>query len=592
MRSHYCGEVGAEETNNKVSVCGWVHRRRDHGGLIFIDLRDRTGILQVVFNPDVDQAAHELAHTLRSEYVLCVTGTVRARPEGTVNSEMKTGEIEVYADSLEILSRSDPLPFPLDERQEVSENLRLTYRYLDLRRPEMQDNLRLRHRLTSLVRTWFDRHDFLEIETPILNKSTPEGARDYLVPSRIHAGSFFALPQSPQIYKQILMIAGFDRYYQIARCFRDEDLRADRQPEFTQIDVETSFLDQDEFTGMMEDMVCEVMEPISGMTIERPMPRITWQEAMDRYGSDRPDLRNPLQIVDVSQAVSGCGFGVFDGALERSGTVRAICVPGGASLSRKQIDRLAELAGVHGAKGLAWAKVNEDGWQSPIAKFMREGVIAAVNEGTAAQIGDLLLFGADNWKVVCAALGAVRDAVAREMGMIDSDAMAFCWVMDFPMFEYDATAGRFAALHHPFTRPNPEDAQMLDSDPGKVRALAYDMVLNGSEIGGGSLRIYDSEVQKKVFTILGISDEEAEEKFGFLVKALRYGAPPHGGIAFGLDRMAMLLAKGESIRDVIAFPKTARAQDLMSEAPSKVAPEQLADLALRVQVRESDSENH
>lgn len=582
MRTHYCGEVTAKMLDQKVTVCGWVHRRRDHGGLIFIDLRDREGLLQIVFSPELAPEAHEVGHGLRSEFVIQVTGTVRRRPDGTVNKDLPTGEVEVYITEINLLSKSEPLPFPLDERQEISENLRLTYRYLDLRRPEMQQNLKLRHQLTNSIRRFFDRNGFWEIETPILNKSTPEGARDYLVPSRIQPGSFFALPQSPQIFKQLLMMSGTDRYYQIARCFRDEDLRADRQPEFTQVDVEVSFMDEESFTGMMQDLILTSIEETTGRTIKYEIPRITWQDSMDRFGVDRPDLRNPLEIVDVSKEVEGCGFAVFTGALETKGVVRAIRVPEGAKLSRKQIDRQGELAGVHGAKGLAWVKVNEDGWQSPIAKFLSDEVKNALTAKLEAETGDLLLFGADSWGVVCKSLGAVRDSVADEMGLIDPDAMAFCWVVEFPMFEYDTGAGRFMSLHHPFTRPFEEDLGLLESDPGKTRAQAYDMVLNGSEIGGGSLRIYDTAVQRRVFEILGIGEEEAEEKFGFLLKALAFGAPPHGGIAFGLDRLAMLLAKADSIRDVIAFPKTARAQDLMASSPSRVAPEQLADLALTI----------
>jgi len=584
MRTHYCGHVTASLVGQQVAVAGWVHRRRDHGGVIFVDLRDRDGLVQVVCNPDAAGVFAD-AEKLRNEFVVRVTGTVRARPAGTVNAHLATGEIEIVATALEILNRADPLPFQLDET--VSEEVRLRYRYLDLRRDVMSQRLRQRHAITRSMRAFLDAHGFLDVETPMLTKATPEGARDYLVPSRTHPGKFFALPQSPQIFKQLLMVAGFDRYYQIVRCFRDEDLRADRQPEFTQLDIETSFLSLAEITGLMESLVRQLFREVLGQELPDPFPRMSYHEAMRRYGSDKPDLRVPLELVDVADLVAQSGFKVFAGpANDRAGRVAALRVPGGGALPRSQIDDYTAFVARYGAKGLAYVKVNErakgrEGLQSPIVKFLDDAAVNGILERTGAVDGDLVFFGADRARVVNDALGALRLKVGQDLGLV-APGWRPLWVVDFPMFEYDEEAKRWVAMHHPFTSPKDTDAAALAADPGAALAQAYDMVLNGSEIGGGSIRIHRQELQSAVFGLLGIDAEEARAKFGFLLDALRFGAPPHGGIAFGLDRLAMLMAGADSIRDVIAFPKTQTAACPLTEAPTAVSEQQLRELHIRL----------
>lgn len=584
MRTHYCGQVGEASIGQIVTVAGWAHRRRDHGGVIFVDLRDREGLLQIVFNPDTAEVFAK-AERVRNEYVLEVTGVVRARPPGTVNTHLKSGQVELICQKLEILNRSDPLPFQLDEH--VSEEVRLKFRYIDLRREEMRERLLLRHRITRAMRRYLDDAGFVDIETPMLSKATPEGARDYLVPSRTHAGKFFALPQSPQIYKQLLMISGFDRYYQIVRCFRDEDLRADRQPEFTQLDIETSFLDQAEIQEIMEGLVRYLFREVLGIELPDPFPRMTYAEAMRRYGSDKPDLRVPLELVDVADLVRGCEFKVFAvPAADPSGRVTALRVPQGGKLSRKEIDDYTAFVARYGAKGLAYVKVNEaakgrDGLQSPILKFLSDAAIAGILERTGAGDGDLIFFGADSSKVVSDALGALRLKVGEDLRLA-APGWRPLWVVDFPMFEWDPEARRWVAMHHPFTSPVNLDPSALAAAPGEALAKAYDMVLNGSEIGGGSVRIHAQDLQSVVFDLLGISAEEARVKFGFLLDALKFGAPPHGGIAFGLDRLAMLMAGAGSIRDVIAFPKTQTAADPLMDAPTEVSEAQLRELHIRV----------
>jgi aspartyl-tRNA synthetase len=586
MRSHYCGQVGESSIGKVVTVAGWAHRRRDHGGVIFVDLRDREGLLQVVFDPDrADVFA--LAERVRNEFVLKVTGLVRARPPGTANANIKTGQVELLCQDLEILNRSEPLPFQLDET--VSEEVRLRYRYIDLRREEMRERLMLRHRITRAMRHYLDDAGFIDIETPMLSKATPEGARDYLVPSRTHAGKFFALPQSPQIYKQLLMISGFDRYYQIVRCFRDEDLRADRQPEFTQLDIETSFLDQAQIQELMEGLMRHLFKQVLAVELPNPLPRMTYAEAMRRYGSDKPDLRVSLELVDVADLVKGCDFKVFAGpAADPKGRVTALRVPRGGTLSRKEIDEYTAFVGRYGAKGLAYVKVNEvakgrDGLQSPILKFLSDAAVAGILERTAAKDGDLIFFGADSAKVVSDALGALRVKVGQDLKLTEAGWRPL-WVVDFPMFEWDAEAKRWAAMHHPFTSPVNPDPAALTASPGEATAKAYDMVLNGSEIGGGSVRIHSQELQSAVFDLLAIAPAEARQKFGFLLDALKFGAPPHGGIAFGLDRLAMLMAGADSIRDVIAFPKTQTAADPLTDAPTEVSEAQLRELHIRIRV--------
>ncbi len=584
MRSHYAGQVGEALIGQEVAVAGWVHRRRDHGGVIFVDLRDREGLVQVVFDPD-DPAIFGEAERLRSEFVILVRGLVRARPAGTVNPNLASGKIELLARELTVLNRSEPLPFQLDEQ--VGEETRLRYRYLDLRREEMSSRLRLRHRVTSSMRRYMDANGFIDIETPMLTKATPEGARDYLVPSRTHPGHFFALPQSPQIFKQLLMVAGFDRYYQIVRCFRDEDLRADRQPEFTQLDIETSFLSQDEIMGLMEGLIRTVFAEVIDTPLPNPLPRISYAEAMRRYGSDKPDLRVPLELVDVADLVAGCDFKVFAGpAKDPNGRVTALRAPGGSAFSRSEIDAYTAYVARYGAKGLAYIKVNEkakgrDGLQSPILKFLSDEAVAGILERTGAQDSDLIFFGADSAKVVSDALGALRLKIGQDLKLVESGWRPL-WVVDFPMFEYDADGKRWAAMHHPFTAPKNDDPSALQADPGSAVAKAYDMVLNGSEIGGGSVRIHRADMQSVVFGLLGIDAEEAQRKFGFLLDALKFGAPPHGGLAFGLDRLVMLMAGATSIRDVIAFPKTQTAADPLTDAPTPVSEQQLRELSIRV----------
>ena len=584
MRTHYCGHVNEKLTGQSVTVAGWVHRRRDHGGVIFVDLRDREGLLQVVFDPDAAEIFRE-AERLRSEFVIRVTGTVRERPGGTANPNLASGRVEVLARSLEVLNRSEPLPFQLDEQ--VSEEVRLRYRYLDLRREVMTRRLRLRHAVTRAMRGYLDSNGFVDIETPMLTKATPEGARDYLVPSRTHPGKFFALPQSPQIFKQLLMIAGFDRYYQIVRCFRDEDLRADRQPEFTQLDIETSFLTQDDIMQLMEGLIRHIFREVLHVSLPDPFPRMPFAEAMRRYGSDKPDLRIPLELVDVADLVKDCEFKVFAGpAKDPKGRVAALRVPAGAAMPRSQIDEYTAYVARYGAKGLAYIKVNEvakgrEGLQSPIIKFLSDDAVKGILVRTGAADGDLIFFGADSAKVVNDALGALRLKVGEDQNMVESGWRPL-WVTEFPMFEWDADEKRWVAMHHPFTSPKTDDPEALRSDPEGALARAYDMVLNGSEIGGGSVRIHRPEMQSTVFDLLGIGAEEARLKFGFLLDALKFGAPPHGGIAFGLDRLAMLMAGADSIREVIAFPKTQTAADPLTDAPTPVSEAQLRELHIRV----------
>jgi aspartyl-tRNA synthetase len=585
MRSHYCGEIDRSLIDKTISVAGWIHRRRDHGGVIFVDLRDREGILQVVFDPSDDAAMFAFAEGLRSEFVIRVSGRVRHRPEGTVNPNMPTGEVELLAAELEVVSPSETPPFHHDEH--ASEELRLRYRYLDLRREQMLGNLRLRHEVTRALRRFLDEEGFLDVETPMLTRSTPEGARDYLVPSRTFPGRFFSLPQSPQLFKQLLMISGLDRYYQIVRCFRDEDLRADRQPEFTQLDIETSFMDEGQITALMERMIREIFREVLEVELPDPFPRLSYAESMDRFGTDRPDLRNPLELQEVADLVADVEFKVFSGpAADPDGRVAALRVPGGSSLSRKEIDGYTEFVGRYGARGLAYIKVNDatagrEGLQSPILKFLTDDAVAGIMSRTAAETGDLVFFGADKARVVNDALGALRDKLGSDLGIIE-ESWRPAWVVDFPMFERDEDAGRWIALHHPFTAPSMDDADALSRDPGNAISRAYDMVINGSEIGGGSIRIHTRDMQSAVFRLLDIDEEEAEEKFGFLLDALRYGAPPHGGIAFGLDRLVMLMAGADSIRDVIAFPKTQTASCPLTNAPGDVDEQQLREVGIRL----------
>jgi len=584
MRTHYCGELNAALVDRTVTLCGWAHRRRDHGGVIFIDLRDREGLAQVVCDPDRADAFHA-AERVRSEYVLRITGKVRRRPQGTTNPDLRSGEIEVLAHEVEVLNPSAPPPFQLDD-DNLSEITRLTHRVIDLRREPMQKNLRLRYRVAMAVREYLDSHGFIDIETPMLTRSTPEGARDYLVPSRVHPGEFFALPQSPQLFKQLLMVAGFDRYYQIVKCFRDEDLRADRQPEFTQIDIETSFLGEREIQDIMEGLVREVFRDVLGIELPQPFPRISYAEAMARYGVDKPDLRIALELTELTDLMKSVEFKVFRQAAElKGGRVAALKVS--CELTRKEIDDFGPFVATHGAKGLAYIKVNADGLQSPIVKFLPQDVLDKILERTGAKPGDTIFFGADKAAIVNAALGALRVKIGQDKNLIAKEWRPL-WVLDFPMFEWDEEGKRWSAMHHPFTAPRDGHEDLIASDPSRAVAKAYDMVLNGWEIGGGSVRIHRADVQAKVFKALGISDDEARAKFGFLLDNLQYGAPPHGGIAFGLDRLVTLMAGAESIRDVIAFPKTQRAQDLLVHAPSPVDEKQLRELGIRLREKPKD----
>ena len=585
MRTHYCGHLNNSHIDQEVELCGWVHRRRDHGGVIFVDLRDREGIVQVVYDPDLPES-FAVAEQIRSEFVLRVKGRVRPRPEGTVNPDMPTGAVEVLGLDLEVLNRAETPPIQLDD-EDTTEELRLRYRYIDLRRPEMQERIRLRARVTRQLRRYLDAQGFLDIETPFLTKATPEGARDYLVPSRTHPGHFFALPQSPQLFKQLLMMSGMDRYYQIVRCFRDEDLRADRQPEFTQLDIETSFLDEDALMGLMEDMIRDVFTEVFDQSLPDPFARITYAEAVRRFGTDRPDLRVPLELVDLGDLMKDVEFKVFAGpANDPKGRVAALRVPKGCELTRKEIDEYTRFVGIYGARGLAYVKVNElakgrDGLQSPILKFLPDTVIDSILQRTGAEDGDLVFFGADKAHIVNESLGALRVKLGEDRGLMEQGWKPV-WVVDFPMFEWDERDHRWTSLHHPFTAPREEHLDLLESDPGACHSRAYDMVLNGTELGGGSIRIHRQEVQKRVFELLGIDDDEAQRKFGFLLTALKYGCPPHGGIAFGLDRLVMLLTGAASIREVIAFPKTQTAACTLTSAPSEVDAGQLRELAIRV----------
>ena len=581
-RTHMCTELSEADVGKEVTVMGWVHKRRNLGSLLFVDLRDRTGLLQIVFGDQTDREVFDKAETIRNEYVIAVKGEVAPRAPEAVNPSMKTGRIEILATELRILSSSETPPFHIEENSGVNEATRLKYRYLDLRRPDMQENLMLRHKVAKIARDYFDENGFLEIETPVLIKSTPEGARDYLVPSRVHPGKFYALPQSPQLFKQLLMVAGYDRYFQVAKCFRDEDLRADRQPEFTQLDLEMSFVDVDDVITINEGFIKKAFKEALGVDIETPFPRMPYREAMERFGSDKPDMRFGMELVDVSDLVKECGFRVFSDAVTGGGSVRAINAKGCGGFSRKEIDSLGEFVKTYGAKGLAWIVVEEDGIRSPIAKFFSEEEMAALLKRTCAEPGDLICFVADKDQVVFDSLGELRVEIAKRLGILDDREFKFLWVTEFPLFEFDEEENRWTARHHPFTSPMDEDLEFLESDPGRVRSKAYDVVLNGTEIGGGSIRIHMQDLQQRMFRLLGLSEEEARAKFGYLLEAFRYGVPPHGGMAYGLDRLVMLMAGRSSIRDAIAFPKVQNASDLMIEAPDVVDPKQLEELHLRV----------
>ena len=589
-RDHHCGELRKENVGTDVVLCGWVARRRDHGGLIFVDMRDRSGFVQVVFDEaSMEGGTFHKAESLRNEFCIAVRGTVRARSEETVNSNIETGEIEVVCTELRILNKAKTPPFYIQDGIDVDEMLRLKYRYLDLRRPEMQKNIILRHRVTKIMRDYFDRNGFLEIETPMLCKSTPEGARDFLVPSRVNPGEFYALPQSPQIFKQILQVAGFEKYFQIVRCFRDEDLRADRQPEFTQLDIEMSFKSQEEILTIMEEMVKELFEKAIGAKVKTPFERMDWDTAMDKYGSDKPDLRFDMPLMDISEYVKGSDFKVFNAVIENGGMVKCIKVDGYADIPRRRLDELVKFVQIYGAKGLAWIQYSEEGVKSPFKKFYSNETFAKIAEATGSKTGDLLLVVADKRLIVDTALGQLRLEMGKERNLIDPDKLRFLWVVDFPMYEWSDEEKRWKAMHHPFTAPRDEDIEFLATDPGRVKANAYDMVLNGVEIGGGSLRIYNAELQEKVFESLGLTQEEAHAKFGFMMDAFQYGTPPHGGLAFGLDRLVMIMAKRASIRDVIAFPKTQSARDVMSNAPSEVDDKQLRELSIRTAVKKKEA---
>lgn len=580
-RTCYCGEVNAEMNGRELVLMGWAHRRRDHGGVIFVDLRDREGLLQVVFDPDMGEDLFNKAETIRNEFVLAVVGKVRKRPEGTINPNLATGEVEVKADDFRILSTAKTPPFYITDDVEVDETIRLKYRYLDLRRPVMQQGLIMRHKTVKAIRDFCSDRGFLEIETPILIKSSPEGARDFLVPSRLRPGEFFALPQSPQIYKQLLMVSGMDKYFQIARCFRDEDLRADRQPEFTQLDAEMSFVDRDDILTIMEEMVAYIFKVAKNIEVKTPLKRMSYNEAMEKYGVDKPDLRFGLELVDVGEEVRGCDFKVFNQVLEGGGRVKGINAKGCAAYSRKDIDDLTKFVGIYGAKGLAYLIITEEGIKSPIAKFFSSERLLSIVGKMGGESGDLLLFVADEPAVVAASLGHLRLELGRRLNLIKEDEYNFLWVVDFPLLEFNSEEKRWVAMHHPFTSPVDEDLEHLELEPGKVRAKAYDMVLNGVEIGGGSIRIHRRNVQEMMFKAIGLSSAEAQERFGYLLDAFEYGVPPHGGIAFGIDRLLMLMAGRNTIRDVMAFPKTQSAMDLMSQAPSTVAPKQLRELHIK-----------
>ena len=590
-RTHRCTEVSNQNIGETVTVMGWVQRRRNLGSLIFIDLRDRSGILQIMFDEaSVGTEGFEKAGTLRSEFVVAITGKVEKR-SAAVNENLKTGDIELIAESIRILSESETPPFPIEENSQTKDDIRLKYRYLDLRRPDIQRNLMLRSKVSYLMRDFMMKEGFLEIETPMLTKSTPEGARDYLVPSRVHPGNFYALPQSPQLFKQLLMCSGYDRYFQITKCFRDEDLRADRQPEFTQADMELSFVDVEDVLDVNERLLQYVFKEAIGVDVQLPLPRLTWQEAMDRFGSDKPDTRFGMELCDVSEVVKGCGFGVFTGALENGGSVRGICVPGKGGMGRKQIDKLVDFAKIYGAKGLAYVAIADNGEvKSSFAKFMTEEEMQALIAAMGAGNGDLLLFAADKNKVVWDVLGALRVHMAKEMGLLDPNQYNFLWVTEFPLLEWDEEAERFVAVHHPFTMPMDEDLEKLDTAPGEVRAKAYDIVLNGTELGGGSVRIHQNDIQEKMFEVLGFTKEAAWSQFGFLLGAFKYGVPPHAGLAYGLDRMVMHMVQADSIRDVIAFPKVKDASDLMCEAPNVVDEKQLVELGIKIAVQEEEAE--
>ncbi len=581
-RTHTCGELRAADVGKRITLTGWVDTRRDLGGVVFIDLRDRYGKTQVVFNPQTNPDVHKLAGDLRSEYVISVTGIVEHRPEGTRNSNLSTGDIDVVANELTLLNKAETTPFPIEDAIDVNEETRLQYRYLDLRRSPMQQNLMIRHKMYLMTRKYFDELNFVEVETPVLMKSTPEGARDYLVPSRVHHGKFYALPQSPQTYKQILMVAGMDRYFQIVKCFRDEDLRADRQPEFTQIDVEMSFVDEIDIQNIVEGLIVRFFKEIKDIDIVRPFPRLTYKDAMETYGSDKPDMRFDLKFTNISDVVKDSGFKVFSETIKKGGVVAGFVAPGCGTYTRNQLDMLTDYAKSIGAGGLVWMRVTEAGVETPTEKFLGKEILSSISNMMKAKPGDLILLISDTWTKAYNILGSLRLEIARRLNLIDEKKNNLLWVTDFPMFEYDETEKRYVAMHHPFTSPKPEDVHLLDSDPAKARARAYDLVLNGSEIAGGSIRIHDHAMQSKVFNLLGIDDEHAKRKFGFMLDAFRYGAPPHGGIAFGFDRICMLLTGGKSIRDVIAFPKTTSAMSLMDDSPSEVDDKQLQELHIKI----------